>query len=194
MGVGVIICLGRGADLHMASWCHCHSLSLASVKSRLVLVPAHLGNPGQSPEGHKTDVCVCYLIIYLLLQFTCYSLTDYHSHKYTDLAKGDRIDAFGVAKSIVPSSKTVFPGRNFMLFGFGVSCIWMKTDLAAKKQNNHCMTTIKRTQASIKIKHYSTTQQSFRFKMVTYMATGLPKSQNGNLFCRTQLESMKWQD
>ena len=29
-------------------WCHCHSLSLAPVKSRLVLpVPAHLGSPGQ---------------------------------------------------------------------------------------------------------------------------------------------------
>ena len=27
------------------SWCHCHSLSLASVKS--ILVPAHQGNPGQ---------------------------------------------------------------------------------------------------------------------------------------------------
>ena len=44
---------------YMASWCHCHSLSLASVKSRLVLVPAHPGNPGQSPGGRKTDVCVC---------------------------------------------------------------------------------------------------------------------------------------
>jgi len=41
-----------------SSWCHCHSLSLASVKSRLVLVPAHMGNLGQSPEGRKTDVCV----------------------------------------------------------------------------------------------------------------------------------------
>ena len=30
-------CLEQGADLHMASWCHCHSLSPASVKSRLVL-------------------------------------------------------------------------------------------------------------------------------------------------------------
>ena len=32
------------------SWCHCHSLSFALVKSRLVftfLVPAHLGSPGQ---------------------------------------------------------------------------------------------------------------------------------------------------
>ena len=32
------------------SWCHCHSLSLASVKSRMVftfLVPAHPSSPGQ---------------------------------------------------------------------------------------------------------------------------------------------------
>ena len=33
-GAGMVICLERGADLHMA---HCHSLSLASAKSRLVL-------------------------------------------------------------------------------------------------------------------------------------------------------------
>jgi len=33
--------------------------SLASVKSRLVLVLGHLGNPGQNPEGRKMDVCVC---------------------------------------------------------------------------------------------------------------------------------------
>jgi len=34
-GAGVVICLERGADL--PSWCHCHWLSLTSVKSRLVL-------------------------------------------------------------------------------------------------------------------------------------------------------------
>jgi len=34
-GAGVVICLERGADLHGPSGCHCHSLSLASVKSRL---------------------------------------------------------------------------------------------------------------------------------------------------------------
>ena len=33
----MVICLERAADLHMPSRCHCHSLSLASVKSRLVL-------------------------------------------------------------------------------------------------------------------------------------------------------------
>jgi len=35
-------------------------LSLASVRSRLVLVPAHPGNPRQRQEGRKTGVlCVC---------------------------------------------------------------------------------------------------------------------------------------
>jgi len=33
--------------------------SLASVKSRLVLIPAHPGNPERSPECHKTGTCVC---------------------------------------------------------------------------------------------------------------------------------------
>jgi len=33
--------------------------SLASVKSRLVLVAAHPGNPGKTPESYKTGVCVC---------------------------------------------------------------------------------------------------------------------------------------
>ena len=31
---------------------------LVSVKSRLVLVPAHPGNPGRSPEGRKMGVCM----------------------------------------------------------------------------------------------------------------------------------------
>ena len=41
------------------SWCHCHSLSLASMKSRLVLpflVQAHLGSPGK--RAVKL-MCVC---------------------------------------------------------------------------------------------------------------------------------------
>jgi len=55
-GAGIVICLKWGADL--PSWCHCYSLSLASVKSRLVftfLVPAHLGSPGKWP----LNGCVC---------------------------------------------------------------------------------------------------------------------------------------
>ena len=38
------------------SWCHRHSLSLASVKSRLVLPLAHPGSPGQ----RAVKRCVCY--------------------------------------------------------------------------------------------------------------------------------------
>jgi len=47
------------------SWCHCHSLSLASVKSRLVftfLVPAHPGSPGKRAVKR---VCVCIVTILL---------------------------------------------------------------------------------------------------------------------------------
>ena len=36
-GADVAICLEHSADLREPSWCHCHSLSLASGKSRLVL-------------------------------------------------------------------------------------------------------------------------------------------------------------
>jgi len=55
------------------SWCHCHSLSLASVKSRLVLVLAYLGSPRQSPEGCKKDVCVCPCVC------ACFCEIDYRS-------------------------------------------------------------------------------------------------------------------
>jgi len=58
---GVLAWLSVWDEVLICIWpsrCHCHSLSLASVKYRLVLVPAHLGNPGQSPEGCKTDVVV----------------------------------------------------------------------------------------------------------------------------------------
>jgi len=36
-GAGMVICLERGVDLHMAQLMSRHSLSLASVKSRLIL-------------------------------------------------------------------------------------------------------------------------------------------------------------
>ena len=49
------------------SWCHCHSLSLASVKSRLVLpfcYRAHLGSPGKRVVKR---VCVCRLSLWTLV-------------------------------------------------------------------------------------------------------------------------------
>ena len=39
------------------SWCHCYSLSLASVKSRLVLLPTRV-----VPDKKPLNVCVCKLL------------------------------------------------------------------------------------------------------------------------------------
>ena len=55
-GAGVVICLERGADL--PRWCHCQSLSLASVKSRLVL-PFWYQLTRVVPEKGPLNVCVC---------------------------------------------------------------------------------------------------------------------------------------
>ena len=55
---GVVICLERGADLHMPSWCHCHSLSLAPVKSRLVL-PFWYRLTRVVPDKRPLNRCVC---------------------------------------------------------------------------------------------------------------------------------------
>jgi len=50
--------LGITKAVYLGHMTHCTQF-LAPVKSRLVLVPAQLGNTGQSLEGHKTDMCVC---------------------------------------------------------------------------------------------------------------------------------------
>ena len=51
---GVLVCLEQGVDLHMA---HCHSLSLASVKSRLVL-PFWYWLTWVGPEKGPLNGCV----------------------------------------------------------------------------------------------------------------------------------------
>ena len=58
----MVICLERGADLHVAQLMPLPLMSLASVKSRLVfafLLPAHLGSPGKGPLNGCVCVCVC---------------------------------------------------------------------------------------------------------------------------------------
>jgi len=61
---GVLVWLSVWRLVQTCIWpsrCHCHSLSLASVKSRLVftfLVPAHLGDPRQRAIK-RVSVCVC---------------------------------------------------------------------------------------------------------------------------------------
>ena len=62
-GAGVVICLVWGVHTCIRpSWCHCHSLSLASVKSRLgftFLVLADPGSPGVTRTKAVKWVCVC---------------------------------------------------------------------------------------------------------------------------------------
>ena len=67
-GTGMVISMEWGIDLR-PSWCHCHSLSLASVKSRLVL-PFWYWLTWIVPENGPLNVCVC-----------VYSRTNYtHTH------------------------------------------------------------------------------------------------------------------
>ena len=59
-GAGVVICLGRAADLHMAQLMPLLLAVSCFTKIQIdstFLVPAHPGSPGQSPEDRKTYVC-----------------------------------------------------------------------------------------------------------------------------------------
>ena len=62
---GVLLWLSVWSKVHTCiwlSWCHCHSLSLASVKSRLVL-PFWYRLTWLVPEKGPLNVCVCVLLI-----------------------------------------------------------------------------------------------------------------------------------
>jgi len=52
-------------------------LSLASVKSRLVLVPAHSSNPRQSPESCKMDVVVVVVAVAVAVAVVVVLVTTY---------------------------------------------------------------------------------------------------------------------
>ena len=57
-------------------WCHCHSLSLASVKSRLVL-PFWYRLTRLVPDKGPLNGCVCVCLFYFVLNFyTVLSITD----------------------------------------------------------------------------------------------------------------------
>jgi len=61
-GAGVVICLGQGADLHMAQLMPLPLTVSCFSKIHIgftFLVPR---NPGQGPEGRKTDVCACVIL------------------------------------------------------------------------------------------------------------------------------------
>jgi len=63
----MVICLGRDADLHMPSWCHCHSLSLAPVNPDWFYLSgtSSPGSPGHSLWSRKTVVVVVVVVLWL---------------------------------------------------------------------------------------------------------------------------------
>ena len=68
-GAGVVICLERGADLHMAQLMPL-PLTVSCFSKILIgftfLVPYHPGSPGQRAVKRVcVCVCVCYLLSYL---------------------------------------------------------------------------------------------------------------------------------
>jgi len=83
--VGVLTWLSVWGEMQIfiwPRWCHCHWLSPASVKSRLVLVPAHPGNPGQVQRAVKWT-CVCVRASVHACVRACYFNTTHppnHSH------------------------------------------------------------------------------------------------------------------
>jgi len=83
------------------SWCHCHSLSLASVKSRFTfLVPAYPGSPG---KGAVKRVCVCVCMAFI---FKLHSL-QYYQPRLSLRAAAVGVVLWAVA-SVVPNCwKTV---------------------------------------------------------------------------------------
>jgi len=72
-GAGVVICLKRGADLHVAQLMSMPLTVSCSSKIQIgftFLVPAYLGSPGKMAV--KTSVCVCN-VIYLHIMVQCFS-------------------------------------------------------------------------------------------------------------------------
>ena len=65
-GVGVVVCLERGADLHMAQLMPLPLTVSCSSKILIdftLVVPAHLGSPGQRAVKR---VCVCFIFVKVL--------------------------------------------------------------------------------------------------------------------------------
>ena len=86
---GVLVWLSVWSEVQTciwSSWCHCHSLSLASVKSWLVftfLVPAHPGSPGQRAVKR---VCVCVRSVIRIIYNALLSVLVLWSNKFDILS------------------------------------------------------------------------------------------------------------
>jgi len=102
---GVVICLGRGADLHMPQLMPLPLTISCFSKSQIGSGTSLPCNPGQSPGGRKTDVCmyVCnnndvlkHLILLksMILQSRLFQRRDFISECHTEDCNHDDDDVF----------------------------------------------------------------------------------------------------
>jgi len=83
---GVLAWLSVCSDVQTCirpSWCHCHSLSLASVKSRLVL-PFWYRLTWVVPEKGPLNVCVCVCVLCITVYSKCHVLIPFWKKNIID--------------------------------------------------------------------------------------------------------------
>jgi len=89
-GVGVVICLERGADLHMAQLMPLPLTVACSTKIQIgftFLVPAHLGSPGKRAVKR---VCVCIEPLPCLFRLRCQEESEERGSSYDAAASARR--------------------------------------------------------------------------------------------------------
>ena len=85
------------------SWCHCHSLSLASIKSRLVL-PFWYRLTRVVPDKGPLNVCVCFYCMFILgfITSTIWLPTEWHHPCVWTLVDWDGVVGFTQFCTIFP--------------------------------------------------------------------------------------------
>jgi len=85
-GTGVVICLERGADLHMAQLMPLPLTVSCFSKIQIdftFLIPAHLGSPGKGP----LNGCVCVCVLSLSCCIQCFDTVGWASGRPSGLQK-----------------------------------------------------------------------------------------------------------
>ena len=108
----MVVCLERGAGLHMAQRIHCHSLSLAPVKSRLVL-PFRYRLTRIVPDRGPLNGCVCVLL-----------LTSHTSSRPTDAERRHNLN--GSCDMPTKHTKVVFTWGHLTVRSHGLADINVK--------------------------------------------------------------------
>jgi len=115
---GVVICLGQDADVHMALLMPLPLTVSCFSKTQIgftFLVLAHLGNPKQSPEGHKVDVCVLWFIV---------------NNNNNNLGTTEKTGCDGMGMCCKKKTMKI----KLLLLLAGGNCIWMWVDFLLRRR------------------------------------------------------------